>query len=102
LKIIEDYVLDLQVILPGILDSITGVRDQCMAALISPDHGDEEKYGVEAILGELNEYIGEVKMHIERAKNLKDKAKSTAQLVSYTLQATKIRTLLISHSSPIY
>jgi hypothetical protein len=40
---------------------------------------------MEAIQGEFDEYIGEVKMHIERAKNLKDKAKSTAQLVRYTL-----------------
>jgi hypothetical protein len=36
---------------------------------------------MEAILGELNEYAKEVAMLIERAKNLKDKAKSTAQLV---------------------
>ena len=36
---------------------------------------------MEAILGELNEYAKEVTMLIERAKNLKDKAKSTAQLV---------------------
>ncbi|KAH8774172.1 hypothetical protein BGZ57DRAFT_763271 [Hyaloscypha finlandica] len=80
LKIIEDYVLDLQVILPGILDSITGVRDQCRAHLLSSDHRDEERHEMGAILGELNEYIGEVTMHIERAKNLKDKAKATAQL----------------------
>jgi hypothetical protein len=47
---------------------------------------------MEAILGELNEYIGEVTMHIERAKNLKDKAKATAQLARRTLPAWKFQT----------
>jgi hypothetical protein len=40
---------------------------------------------MEAIIGELDEYIGEVRIHIERAKNLKDKANSTAQLVRQNL-----------------
>jgi hypothetical protein len=82
LKIIEDYVLDLQIILPTMLDSITGVRDQCALYLISFVDEDQERHEIEAILAEFNEYIGEVKMHIERAKILKDKSKSTAQLVS--------------------
>ncbi len=81
LKIIEDYVLGLEVILPGLLDSITGVRDQCMSNLTSYAHEDDQRYEMEDILEELNEYIREVKIHIERAKNLKDKANSTAQLV---------------------
>jgi hypothetical protein len=81
LKRVEDYVLDLEVILPGMLDSITGVRDQCMSNLTSYDHKDDQRSEIEAIIGELDEYIGEVRIHIERAKNLKDKANSTAQLV---------------------
>jgi hypothetical protein len=47
---------------------------------------------MEAILGELNEYIREVTMHIERAKNLKDKAKATAQLARRTLPAWSFQT----------
>ncbi|KAE9377376.1 hypothetical protein N431DRAFT_194425 [Stipitochalara longipes BDJ] len=82
LKIIEDFVLDLQIILPGILDAITGVRDQCREYLTSFRHGIKAQYEMEAILGELNEYIREVTIYIERAKNLKDKANSTAQLLS--------------------
>jgi hypothetical protein len=81
LKIIEDYVLDLEVILPGMLDSITGVRDQCRSNLTSYDHEDDQRSEMEAIIEELDEYIGEVRVHIGRAKNLKDKANSTAQLV---------------------
>ena len=45
-----------------------------------------------AILGELNEYMGEVTMHIERAKNLKGKAKATAQLARRTLPAWNFQT----------
>jgi hypothetical protein len=91
LKIIEDYVLDLQIILPGILDSITGVREQCRAHLIKSDHRDEEKYEMEEVLGEMNEYIGEVGMNIQRANNLKDRLESTAQLVRCTLPGRNVQ-----------
>ena len=101
LKIIEDYVLDLQVILPAILDLIIGVRNQFTADLILSDHGDEGKYEFEVVLGELNEYIGEIKMYIERSKNLKDRARSTAQLVGYILPSMKTWTSLNSYSYPI-
>jgi hypothetical protein len=59
---------------------------------LSSDHRDEERQEIEAILRELNEYIGDVTMHIERAKNLKDKAKSTAQLVRRTLPTWNLQT----------
>jgi hypothetical protein len=81
MKIIADYVLDLEVILPGMLDSIKGVRDQCMSDLTSYDHEDDQRSEMEAIIEELDEYIGEVRIHIERAKNLKDKANSTTKMV---------------------
>jgi len=83
---IEDFVFDLQVILPSIHDAIIGVRDQCTEHLTSYRHSNEAQYEIEAVLGELNEYVREVTMHIERAKILKDKAKSTAQLVRLDLQ----------------
>jgi len=57
------------------------VRDQCMSNLTAYDHEDDQRSEMEAIIEELDEYIGEVRIHIERAKNLKDKANSTAQLV---------------------
>lgn len=74
-------ILDLQVILPGMLDSITKVRDQCMDPSNSSHNKYEENYEIEAIIREFNEYIQETKMLIERARTLKDKAESTAQLV---------------------
>lgn len=102
LKIIEDYVLDLEVILPGMLDSITGVRDQCVSNLTSYNHEDDQRYEMEASIEELNEYTGEVKIQIERAKNLKDKANSTAQLVRQNLHIRRLSTDLTPSSCPIY
>ncbi len=90
LKTIEDYVLDLEVILPGMLDSITGVRDQCVINLKSYDNEDDDRCEMEAIVEELNEYIGEVKIQIERATNLKDKANSIAQLVRQNLHTRRL------------
>ncbi len=102
LKIIEDYVLDLEVILPGMLDSITGVRDQCVSNLTAYDHEDDQRYEMETIIEELNEYIGEVKIQIERAKNLKDKANSTAKLVRQNSHYRRLWTDLTPSSCPIY
>ena len=86
LKVVEDMVLDLQVILPGLLDSITGVHNQCVNDFNTSTYKQNEKYQIEAIIGELSEYIQEAKFYIERAKTLKDKARSTAQLVRCLLQ----------------
>ena len=86
MKLVEDMVLDLQVILPGLLDSITEVRNRCVNDFNSSTYTPNERFQVEAIIGELNEYIQEAKFHIERAKTLKDKAKSTVQLVRCILQ----------------
>ena len=42
------------------------------------------------VIQEFNEYIREVKRHIERAKVLKERAKSTAQLVVSPASSTII------------
>ncbi len=73
LKIVEDKVLDLQIILPTMLETIAGIEDQCRRFSAAP---------CLEILGEFDEYVREVKMLIERAKTLKQMSKSTAQLVS--------------------
>jgi hypothetical protein len=86
LKLVEDMVLDLQVILPGMLDSIIRVRDQCKDVSNSPCYSREENHEIAVIIGELNEYAREAKMHLERAKTLKEKAESTAHLVRCAFQ----------------
>ncbi|KAF8849338.1 hypothetical protein BDZ45DRAFT_732300 [Acephala macrosclerotiorum] len=69
LKTLEDQVLDLQVILPGMLDAIKELL--C----------DSESRN-EGLVSEFREYQREVKMLIERSKTLNDMATSTARLLS--------------------
>ncbi|CZR68126.1 uncharacterized protein PAC_18025 [Phialocephala subalpina] len=82
LKIVEDSVLDLQAILPGMLCAIVAIQEQCKHHRHNSRITEEEKYDADAIIYEFDEYIREVRMHIERVKVLKDKAKSTAELLS--------------------
>ena len=56
---------------------------------------------MQTVLGELNEYAREATMHIERAKILKDKAKSTAQLVRINLYYQYVEHWLTPLSYPI-
>jgi hypothetical protein len=81
LKIVEDQVLDLEVILPSMLDYIGRIQEQCKMFLSATEMNEQEQDETGAIIQELNEYIREAKLHIERAKILKERAKSTAQLV---------------------
>ncbi|KUJ20793.1 uncharacterized protein LY89DRAFT_640613 [Mollisia scopiformis] len=76
LKIIEDQVLDLQVILPGMLDAV----EQLLREFSS--FQTEEDGELNAIVGEFEEYVREVKMLVERSKALNDMARSTARLLS--------------------
>jgi hypothetical protein len=84
LKIIEDQVLDLQVILPGILDAVEEIREEfksfrCPSMQLKGDELEEFC----AIVDEFDEYGREVKMMMERSKALNDMAISTARLVSF-------------------
>jgi hemerythrin-like domain-containing protein len=54
---------------------------------------EEEQDETLAVIQEFNEYIRELKRHIERAKVLKERAKSTAELVVSQLQAPKFESL---------
>ncbi|PVH79933.1 hypothetical protein DL98DRAFT_515816 [Cadophora sp. DSE1049] len=84
LKLVEDQVLDLQVILPGILDAVSGVKKTCERFLssLSSHLPEDEKLEVEEIVDELDEYCKEAKILTERAKILTDRAMSGARMVS--------------------
>lgn len=82
LKIVEDKILDLQVILPGMLSTISGVQETCKQHCKGLESMYNERYELDAIIGEFDEYIKESRMQIDRAKALRDMAKSTARLVS--------------------
>lgn len=81
LKRVEDYVLDVQIILPTILQTIIGIQKEsrafCQAAQLSQDEQDN----LEAIIDEFDEYAKDIRMHIDRASILGAKAASTARLV---------------------
>lgn len=82
LKIVEDQVLDLQIILPSMMDSICGIKGQLKIMRESNPTEQDEASEVDAILGEFDEYIREAKMHIQRAEILKQQSLSTSQLLS--------------------
>jgi hypothetical protein len=82
LKILEDYVIDLQAILPTMLCNIIGIREQCRR-WCEMNHGKRSHDCDEGwILAEFDEYVKEVEGYIKGADALKERAKSTAQLVS--------------------
>ncbi len=85
LKVIEDQVLDLQVILPGILDAIVELEKEFTGFKPSFTYlPEEESEDLHAVVEEFSEYIREVNMLIERSKALNDMARSTARLVNPT------------------
>ncbi|KAE8444552.1 hypothetical protein EG329_014476 [Mollisiaceae sp. DMI_Dod_QoI] len=83
LKVIEDQVLDLQVILPGILDAIVELEKEFTGFKPSFTYlPEEESEDLHAVVAEFIEYIREVNMLIERSKALNDMARSTVRLLS--------------------
>lgn len=91
LKILEDSIIDLQVILPTLLSTIIGIRDQCKK-YCERHHGNKEFVcDCNQIIDEFDEHAGEAEGYVERAKALKARAKSSAQLVSFaTLSSDKL------------
>ena len=97
LKLVEDQVLDLQVILPGILDAVAGVKKACERFLsTSSSHLPEaEKCEIEEIVDELEEYCKEAKILTERAKILTARAMSGARMVQTLLLYITVQSNLI-------
>jgi bacterioferritin-associated ferredoxin len=82
LKILEDSVIDLQVILPTLLNNITGIRDQCGKCSKRWKMNEDDANSVESVMDELDEYVTLAKCHVERAKILRERATAIAQLAS--------------------
>lgn len=83
LRILENMVADLQVILPELLRSVVGIKEQ---SKFSKFAADDERMELEFIRYELDEYIQEIKVNVERAKALKCRAQSTARLVRHIIR----------------
>jgi hypothetical protein len=83
LKILEDSVIDLQIILSTILSTTADIRDLCKKCCERHHNKQEEMCGCDQIIEEFDEHVREVKMHVKRAEALRERAKSTTQLVSF-------------------
>jgi hypothetical protein len=62
--------------------TVARIRDEIKCSCIDSGMTEDERYNVGQIINEFDEYIRDVEMHVERAKVLQDRAKSTAKLVS--------------------
>ncbi|KAM3076430.1 hypothetical protein ACMFMG_007246 [Clarireedia jacksonii] len=87
LKVIEDFVMDLMIIVPTMLDTIDGLRLQCRTFLErnKVELTDPEKYYHEMILREFDEYVKDAKLNVDRARELKFRTESTVNLLSLFL-----------------
>lgn len=83
IKILEDSVIDLQVIFPTLLDNINGIRSQCQKWC--QEHHSVDKCDCAQMIAEFNEHVREAEGNVKRADALREKAKSTTQLVSFVL-----------------
>ena len=81
LKILEDSVIDLQIILPTLLSTVIGIRDQCRRYIRGYNMDNDERSVVDFIMDEFDEYINVARGHLERAKILRERATAIAQLV---------------------
>lgn len=82
--------LDLQVILPSMIDSIRGVREACVRFQAEYPMEDGKKLELEAIIEEFEDYEKQAAMLSDRAKVLKANAESTAQLVRITTDGDQL------------
>lgn len=82
LKILEDSVVDLQVIIPTLLKTVRDIKKQCEMCIDESNMTEEDLIELEAIKDEFDEYIVELETCQERSGTLKGRAKSTTQLVS--------------------
>lgn len=66
------------------LNTIARIRKNCRGSC-TIYHVEEDKCGCERIIEEFGEYTQEIEMHIERAHSLRERVRSTIQLVSFDL-----------------
>lgn len=68
------------------LSTITGIRDLCKKCCERHHHSNKEELcGCDQAIEDFHGNVKEVEMHVKRAKVLREKTKSTTQLVSLTL-----------------
>lgn len=87
LKVTEDMVVDLQIILSTLCSTIRGIRKHCEKCCdLSCVHEEAVNCACGAALSEFDGYLTEVDLCIERARTLKERVVSTANLLSDLLR----------------
>jgi hypothetical protein len=81
LKTLQDDIHDLQVIMPNMLKTLRRTRAQCRMSYNGSSMSLAEKINFNSTIEEFDEYINEVGMFVERARNLESRVKSTTKLV---------------------
>lgn len=84
LKQLEDYITDMMVILQTMADTIARIRTSCQRHC-QMSCGDSDSCSCSYTIDEFEEYATEAQLYLNRAKVLKTRVKSTAQLVSGSL-----------------
>lgn len=83
LKVTEDAIIDLQIIITTLLNVVKGVRKYCKKCCEAWCQQEwDRQCACNATLEELDDHAEDVELCIERAKSLKDRVTSSVQLVS--------------------
>ncbi|EON60848.1 CMGC/CDK protein kinase [Coniosporium apollinis CBS 100218] len=96
LKLLEDSVIDLEIILSTMLNTIVGIREHCRKCC--ERYCREERKGdcdCDQIVEEFDEHVKEVDLHVRRVKLLRERAKSTTQLEKSTKDAAAVKVLTV-------
>ena len=64
------------------LKTVTRIRNEIQISSLKTEMTADERFEVEQTIDEFDEYVRDAETHVERAKILRDRAKSTAKLVS--------------------
>lgn len=81
LKKLQNAIHDLQLTLPTALQNIECIQKQCRKVYNINGMRTAERMSFDITMEEFDEYIIEAKLHVERAKALENRAKSTTKLV---------------------
>ncbi|KAF7870272.1 hypothetical protein EAF04_004020 [Stromatinia cepivora] len=95
LKVLEDFVLDLLMILSTKLETISSLRDQCQDHFkrLGKRMTTEEKASHQFILREFDEYVKDAEFYLRRAKDLNERIQSTVTLLSDFLSHEENRSM---------
>jgi hypothetical protein len=82
LKLLDDSVTDLQVILPTLLSTVIGIRQECQLCCQIGCTKENSTGDCDRLLKQFDQYVKELETCVQRTFVLRDKATSCAKLAS--------------------